>query len=296
MNWDDLRYFLSVATHGSTLAASAALKTSQSTVFRRIGALEEVLGVKLFERQPSGYVLTAAGTALLPLAQKVEAAVSDVTQVAGREARQELSVIRLSVPDAALDYVLPPVMAEFRKKYPDIRLEILASPKQLDLATGEADVALRSNPASDPALFGRRLVEERPTLVASRDYAERHPLPRTEAEVAEHAFIGLNGVLARVLADWFARVVPARRVLLHPDGIPSTLTAVRSGLGLGVLPQFIVDREPTLVAAPLVLPLDPFELWIVTHQRLQGSASVRALMDTVAAYVLSTTPKSKRRS
>lgn len=289
-DWDDLRYFLSVATHGSTLAAAAALKSSQSTVFRRIAAMEGRIAVQLFERQPSGYVLTSAGQALLPLAQAVLTAVENFEHFARSEVRQANTIIRLSVPDAALEYVLPPVMAEFRQVYPEVRLEIIASPRQLDLSSGEADVALRINPAPDPDVYGRRLVTERPVLAASRSYAQSYPLPRTEAEVAAHHFIGVSGLLATVLGDWLERAVPAHRVLLHPDSIGSALTAIRSGMGLGVLPQFIVDREPTLIAAPLPLPIQASELWIVSHRRLKGSAVVRSLMDMVATYVLATTP------
>ena len=289
-DWDDLRFFLAVERHGSTLAAGAALGASQSTVFRRIAALEKTLGVALFDRRPSGYGLTPSGHDLLPLAREVEAAAQALAHAASGEARRQLTVIRFSAPDAALEYMLPTVMAGFRERYPEVRLEILVSPKQLDLAGGEADVALRANPASDADLFGRRLVDEQPTLCASREYAARHGLPATDAEVAEHDFIAPAGVLAAVLADWVAAHVPPARIMLTPDGVPSTLTAVRSHVGLAVLPQFIVDREPSLQAAPLRLPIEPFELWILTHRRLRRSAPVLALMDLVADYVLATTP------
>lgn len=290
-DWDDLRFFLSVATHGSTLAASAALGASQSTVFRRIGALEAALGVALFDRRASGYTPTAAGEALLPIARRIAGEVEAFAEAAAREGRRQTTVIRFSAPDGAMEHLLPPVMVGFRAQYPDVRIEIVTSDRKVDLASGEADVALRANPSSDAALFGRRLCLERPALTASRAYAERHPLPAIESDVAQHAFIGLTGVLADLLADWSARNVPPERVLVRPDNIASTLTAVRSGLGIAVLPQFLSDRDPSLVAAPLPLPIAPFEMWIVAHERLRRTPAVRALMDAIAEYVIATTPR-----
>lgn len=289
-DWDDLRFFLNVATYGSTLSAARSLRTSQSTVFRRIGALEVALGLSLFERRPSGYVLTAAGAALLPVAKQVEAGVALFVDTAAQALAQTNGVVRLSAPDSALEYMLPTVMEGFRERYPDVRIEIVVSDRQLDLATGEADVAMRANPASDPALFGRRVGEDRPVLAASRSYAERRALPRTDAEVADHDFINLTGRLPTMLADWFTRVVPKSRILLQPDTMVSAVTAIRSGLGISVLPQFVVDRDPDFVAAPLQLPLKPIELWVLTHERLRGSPPVRALMDLIAEYIVSTTP------
>jgi len=287
-DWTDLRFFLAVALNGSTMAAGAALKTSQSTVFRRVGALEDELGVTLFERRASGYTLTPAGTALLPLAQRVEAEVEVFMRAAASEGRRQTTVIRFSAPEIALEYMLPPVMAAFRERYPDVRVELIASDRKVDLASGEADVAFRSNPSEDADLFGRRIAYDRPQLTASRDYAARHPLPATDAEVADHDVVSPTSVLAALLAEWFTRTVPAHRILLAPDSMGSALTAARSGLGLAILPQFIADRDPLLVPAPLELPLPTFELWVVSHQRLRGSPEIHAFMDFIVDYVAAT--------
>ena len=293
-DWNDLQFFLSVAERGSTLAASTACGTSQSTVFRRIAALEEALGMALFDRRPSGYTLTPAGTALLPFAQDVEGAVARLDAAAAGERRQQTSVIRFSAPDVVLEFMLPPILGAFRERHPNVRIELIASDRKLDLAKGEADVALRTNPsASDIDLFGRRVAHDRPLLAASRAYAERHGLPATEAEVADHSFISLTSVLAALLGEWCARNVPKHCVVLQPDSLASTLTAVRSGLGLSVLPQFLCDRDANLVAAPLLLPVATYELWIVSHERLRGSPAVRALMDLVAGYIRDSAPSGR---
>lgn len=288
-DWNDLRFFLAVAERGSTLAASTVRRTSQSTVFRRIAALEQSIGVTLFERRPSGYALTPAGAALLPLAQTIESAVGSFSDAAARERRRQTAVIRFSAPDVVLEYMLPTILGAFREQHPDVQIELIASDRKLNLANGEADVALRTNPsASDADVFGRCVAQDRPLLAASRAYADRHGLPTTEAEVAGHSFISLTSVLATLLAGWCARNVPRHRIVLQPDSLASLLTAVRSGLGLSVLPQFLCDRDPDLVAAPLQLPIETYELWVVSHERLRGSPAVRALMDLVAKYMRET--------
>lgn len=292
-DWGDLRFFLAVADGGSTLAAGAALKTSQSTVFRRIQALEEALALTLFEKRASGYALSAEGTALLPVARRVAREIDAFAVAAEGERRKGMAIIRFSAPDIVLEYMLPSVMTAFRDRYPDVQIELLATDRKVDLAGGEADVALRGGAApTDPELFGRRLAYDMPTLTASRSYAERHPLPTTSEEVAEHSFISLTTAFAGALGTWFSTWVPKQRVMLQPDSIAGTLTAVRSGLGLAVLPRFLTDRDPSLVAAPLVLPVEPYELWIMTHERLRDAPAIRALMDFVASYVLTTTPRS----
>jgi DNA-binding transcriptional LysR family regulator len=287
-DWNDLRFFLAIAEHGSTLAASAVCGTSQSTVFRRIAVLEQDLGVPLFHRRTSGYVLTSAGEALLPLARTIKAEVSRFEEAAACEQRQQVTAVRFSAPEVALEYLLPTIAA-FRTSNAGVQVELVSSDRRLDLATGEADVALRTSPTSAEAgLFGRRLCYERPQLVASRSYAARHALPLSDAEVRDHDFVGLIGNLAALLSDWLERNVPRERIILQPNSMGSTLSAVRAGLGISVLPQFLCDREPDLVAAPLTLPVPTFEMWIVSHERSRGNIVVRGLMDEVARYIANT--------
>ncbi len=277
------------AEQGSTLAASAVRKTSQSTIFRRIAALEQDLGVTLFERRLSGYALTPNGAAMLPLAQRVESAVARFSDATAGERRRQTAVIRFSAPDVTLEHILPAILGAFRDRHPDVQIELVASDRKLTLANGEADIALRIDPSeSDADVFGRYVAQDRPLLTAGRACADRYGLPATEAEVAEHSFIDLISVLATLLSDWYARNVPPHRIVLRPDSLASTLTAVRSGLGLTVLPQFLCDRDAEFVAAPLQLPIAAYELWIVSHERLRESSAVRTLMDLVARYTKET--------
>jgi DNA-binding transcriptional LysR family regulator len=291
-DWNDIRWFLAVAEHGSTLAAARSSHVSQSTVFRRIAALEASLGLLLFERRASGYDLTEDGAALLPAAGEMAKAAEALSRVAAERQRNLSGTVRLSAPEIVLAHVLPPVIGRFRALYPAIKLELVATDRRVDLGAGEADVALRGGSApTDPALFGRRLTYDRSVIAASRSYADKAGLPQSMTELAAHPLIRLDppGAPPELLERLIA-CLPDDAVVLRPNTMTAVLSAVRGGLGLGILPRFIVDREPELVHAPIVLPLPEFELWIITHERRRHSAPVRALMDFVSAYVLASQP------
>ncbi len=293
-DWNDLRWFLAVAEHGSTLAAAKAHGVSQSTIFRRVAALEGALGLPLFERRPTGYVLTDDGVALLPAANDIAAAVERLSRIAAERKRTLSGTVRLSAPEIVLAHVLPPVIGRFRTLYPAIKLELVATDRRVDLAAGEADVALRGGAApTDPALFGRRLTYDRSVIAASRSYVASAGLPHSIADLARHPLIRFDppGVPPALL-EQLSACLPEDAVVLRPNTMTAVVAAIRGGLGLGILPRFVVDREPDLVHAPIELPLPVFELWIITHERRRHSAPVRALMDFVAAYVLaSQTPE-----
>ncbi|MBW6528961.1 LysR family transcriptional regulator [Sphingomonas sp. RHCKR7] len=292
-DWDDIRWFLAVAEHGSTLAAARASRVSQSTIFRRIAALEAALGLSLFERRSSGYTLTEDGAALLPIAAQIAANVEHLSRVAAERQRSVAGTVRLSAPEIVLAHVLPPVIGRFRALYPAVKLELVATDRRVDLASGEADVALRGGLApTDPSLFGRRLTYDRSVVAASRAYADAAGLPQSLADLRDHPLIRFDPPGAPTpLLDQLVACFPDEAVVLRPNTMTAVVAAVRGGLGLGILPRFVVDREADLVHAPIVLPLPVFELWIITHERRRHSAPVRALMDFVAAYVLAEQPQ-----
>ncbi len=149
MEKSDWHIFLAVVRDGSTLAASRKLRVSQSTVSRRIDALEAALGLKLFDRRSSGYVLTDSGAALVPKAEAIERAVADALTSARQQSRGLAGEIRFTTPAAFGQTFMVPALRDFRLAYPDIQVELVASEDLLDLGAGEADVALRAGPKAD---------------------------------------------------------------------------------------------------------------------------------------------------
>src|SRR5687767_5985395 len=158
LDWNDLRYFLAVADHGSTLAAGRAMRVSQTTVARRIAALEEALGLPLFEKRQAGYVLTAGGEELLERARQVEAAASGFAEASAALARDSTGSVRITTQEIFANTLLAPMLRELHERHPQIVIELDTQQELLELGEGQADIALRSTAQEPPAgTVGRRL-------------------------------------------------------------------------------------------------------------------------------------------
>ena len=168
-DWNDLRHLLAVAREGSTLAAAKALDVSQPTVQRRLAALEESIGRKLVERHPTGYRLTELGKALLPHAEDVERSVEAFQRQLMSEGEELTGTLRVTCPEGMASRLLAPVIETFREKYPELRVDLIMTDRRLDLAKGEAEVALRMHePGDDRSLRAGSPIHRGPFLRASR--------------------------------------------------------------------------------------------------------------------------------
>lgn len=295
-DWNDLRSFLAVAQSGSTLAAARALRVSQTTVARRVAALEEAIGLKLFERRQAGYVLTPVGEALLDQARAVETAAGAFSDAAAAQGREASGTVRLTTLEIYAVTILPPILRDLHAAHPAIHIELDTSEEPRDLASGAADVALRgSTGPTGSGLVGRRIAPDPWTLYCSRGYAAAHGVPRTRAELGRHPLIGGGGdkVWHRYQA-WLRRHELESAVAIHHDSVMGMLAAVRSGFGLAVLPGFVADRDPELVRCLPPIEGDEAALWLLTHERLRHTPRVRAVLDFLAERLTSLARESAR--
>ena len=281
MDWNDLRYFLSVADHGSTLAAGRALRVSQTTVARRIAALEEAIGFPLFEKKQAGYALTPAGEGLLERARQVDMAASAFSEAAAAEKRDTSGTVRITTQEIFAVTLLGPWLKELHERHPEIMIELDDSQDFRDLGEGEADIALRSAYGDlGSGVVGRRLGPDDWTLYCSRGYAAEHGVPTTRAELKKHAFIGGGGPkLWRAYSAWLHDLGLDDRIIMHHASAMGMMSAIRSGLGIAVLPCIVADADSDLVQC--VPPKDGHErsMWLVTHERVRRSPRVRAVID-----------------
>lgn len=276
-NWDDLRIFLAVARAGTLSGAARTLRVNHSTVFRRIGAFEEGLGVRLFERLPNGYVLTAAGEEMREGALRVEEEITGLSRkVTGQDLRLS-GTVRVTTIDMLAFGLLPRHLAGFRKAYPGIALELVIGNATLNLSRREADVALRVGNEPPETLVGRRVGKLVFAVYASVEYSELSPEP----DLALHDWIGLDSEHAALMRR-FSAFLPGVQPVLRANSVAAALAAAQAGLGLAPLPCGLADREPDLVrVAPL--PDDfTLDLWLLTHEDLRGTARIRALLDYIA--------------
>jgi DNA-binding transcriptional LysR family regulator len=280
-DWNDLRYFLAVAHEGSTLAAGRALRVSQTTVARRIAALEEAIGFPLFEKRQAGYTLTPAGEDLLGRARHVDSAVNAFAEAAAAEKRDTSGTVRITTQEVFAVTLLAPMLRELHERHPEIMIELDDNQEFRDLGEGEADIALRSAFGDlGPGVVGRRLGDDDWTLYCSRDYAAKHGVPSNRAELRNHAFIGGGGPkLWRAYSAWLHELDLDDRVIMHHASAMGMMSAIRSGLGLAVLPSIIADAEPDLIQC--LPPRDDHgrSLWLVTHERVRHTPRVRVVID-----------------
>ncbi|MFT3810132.1 MAG: LysR family transcriptional regulator [Micropepsaceae bacterium] len=283
--WSDIRFLLAVARTGSSLAAAAEVRSSQSTVSRRIDALEAALGLKLFERRAQGYALTDQGRTLLDLAERAEAAMLAIADAAAMARRQLSGRIRFAVPPNGSDpAIMVPVM-QFMQAHPGVIVEVVPGLAFDDIASGDADVAFRAGPRPpEPDLVVRKVGEVVWQGCCSRAYALKHGLPAGWHDLQGHTLIGAEGQLADSL--------PLRRFAelvgdcpLRGTSLETLVGYVRVGAGISVLPEVTIDSMEDVI--PCLPPLDdaPSEAWLITRDDLRKTPHVRAFLDHMAVHL-----------
>jgi len=286
-DWDDLRYFLAVARHGSTTAAARALKLNQSTVQRRLTELERRIGRKLVRRHASGYRLTELGREMVAHAEGVERAVLAFEQHLGQTGRDAVGVIRVTCPEPIVFRITQSSLLDrFHARYPQYRVEFVMSDKYLDLAKGEADVALRSGDTEDGELVGRKLADSLWAVYASRRYIEQHGRPERVEDLERHFVIGLDESMAKHRAAvWLARVASGAKVVARNSSILGLVYAVKSGIGLAPLPTALGDSEPDLERVLGPIP-ELARVWrVLAHPDLRRAPRVAALFEFMSEEI-----------
>lgn len=280
-DWNDWRFFLGVARSGSTLAAAKEMRVSQTTVARRVAALEEALDLTLFERRPGGYTLTSTGDALVAEAEEIERTALRTQAMAVAHGREASGTVRLTSEDIFVIGLLALHIGPLRDRYPAIRIEFDSSPGLRDLAGGEADIALRSTSKDQPAgVVGRSICVDDWTLYCSRSYADRHGVPTSIPDLKHHAIIGGGGgQLAREYGAWLEQAGLSDRVTIEQASATGLLTAARTGLGIAVLPCIVADGEPDLIRCAPPPAHENRQLWLLTHERVRHNPAVRAVID-----------------
>lgn len=222
---------------------------SQPTVTRRIDVLEHVLGLTLFERDTRGFRATRAAERLLPCAESVEAAMCRLTDEASAARRTILQPIRITAPRRNFSPLFSAILAEFNVLHPAVRFELISSYELLDLAAGEADVAIRiAAQVTDERLICSRLTEVTSTLFASRGYAAAHGLPASEHELAGHSFVVYDpSPSPRGINSWLLQRIGTDQIVSRSADAESVCAAIAAGLGIGPVPVSLAVDYPTMV-------------------------------------------------
>lgn len=277
--WDEIRTAWQVARLGTVSGAAEVLGVHHATVIRHIDALESRLGVRLFQRHARGYSATDAGRELLDVAQ---GASDRFEQLAARIKGQsetvsgELIVTAISgIPD-----LLSPVMTSFQAQHPGLLIRLLTDMRLFRLNSGEAHVAIRAGAKPDDADYVvQKFVSLRVALYGTRDYVARNGLPRSEADLAAHRFVGPDDQSARApFYVWLRQAVPATAITFRTSEVGATDAAVRAGAGLGFMRVCQGGEDPDLVEVMPARPEWATPLWLVTHVDLHRTLKVQSFL------------------
>jgi DNA-binding transcriptional LysR family regulator len=284
MDWNDLRYFLAAYRHRSLAGAARELECEYTTVGRRLAALEAALSTTLFIRTPEGLAPTPAANDLMPLAEHVERSVFAIElRATGHDDRAE-GVVRVTCAEGFSAYIVDQ-LAALRAQHPKLVVEIIADLRPLDLARGEADIALRMGPTTQRELIERTLCVMSWQLFAAKDYVERRGAPDSVDNLRGHDIVGYDDFLAHVPgARWLTEHGDGATVVFRGNSLRAVIDAAVAGLGVTVLPYFLATRERLQLLAPDVLGTRA--LSIVVHPDLQNVARVRAVIDFLSAAIL----------
>ena len=283
--WDDFRLIKAIADVRSLPAAAALIGINHSTVFRRLGQIEEALGAKLFERHRSGYTLTTVGEEMVALAQRVD---DDITAFTRKMAGREIAPageLRVTTNDSLLVHLLTPLFAKFRTTCRNVRLDVVLANQELNLSKRDADVAIRATDNPPETLVGRRIATIAWALYGRADaFPEPHTIP--QEDLFEHDWVSLGENLASLKAVKFVHQhVPSERIGYRVNTVLGLAEAVEQGLGIGHLPCFIGDARPDLVRLAPPNPEFSADLWLLTHPDLRHSPRVRVFLDFLAAEI-----------
>jgi DNA-binding transcriptional LysR family regulator len=273
MNWDDMKVLLALARAGSTRKAAKLLSVSNTTVMRRLEALEEAIGGQLFDRTPDGFRQTALADQLLPVASQVEEMLLEAQrQVTGRDSELK-GLIKLSLPAVPVTHLSESVAA-FGVRFPMIELDITVSDQPVDLARREADIAVRGIPKHKRP--PKDIVGIKLGRISIGYYVHRELLQNAHRGLSELTVIKASG-RAFSLGDLPSAESLGLRARHLIDGITPRTVAVANKLGVAALPCFLARQYPNLALLPGVPSAHWGYTWLLHHKDLRKTARIRAL-------------------
>lgn len=291
-DWNQVRAFLATAEEGSLSAAARALGLTQPTLGRQVAALEEHLGVPLFERVGKALVLTPSGQLLVEHVREMGAAAERLSLVASGQVQSVEGVVRITATEMMSAFALPQLVRQMREAEPGLVLEIVATNSLSDLRRREADIAIRNTEPTDPDLIAKRIRDDTGGIYASEDLIARMKPIRTLSDLAHAPLIGFdeNDGFIEALAKRGAPVGRDNIVALSKNHFVHWELA-RAGVGLGVNSTNIGDRTPGMMRLLEDELTFTFPIWLVAPRELRTSRRVRLVFDALAEHVKAVPPR-----
>ncbi|MEL6374410.1 MAG: LysR family transcriptional regulator [Pseudomonadota bacterium] len=288
MDWDKLRIFHAAADAGSFTHAGETLQLSQSAISRQVSALERDLGATLFHRHARGLVLTEQGELLYKAASEVLNQLQTVETMLADTTSKPTGELRVTAPMGLGTVWITQRLREFFELYPDIRTELLLADEQLDIAMRAADVAIWAVAPTQSDLIRRPLFTMHMHAFASAQYIRRFGTPRSAADLDKHRLISFSspqGHLARVNSlETLGRSPESPRLpALRANSLVAIKYAIRAGVGIGIIPDYLTEEETDLVPILRDLELPNLPIYFVYAEEMRGSKRLQVFRDFLVA-------------
>lgn len=275
LDWEDLRFALALARHGSLSAAARALRVNHATVSRRIERLQAAIGQLLFDRRKEGYRLTDTGEMVLDQLTRMDEAVLSMLSLPMTV--EDGGLVRLTAARVLADTFLIDRLGELRRRLPTTDIEVIGESRVISLARREADIAIRLGRPKDSELIGRKIGQVGYGFYASAGYlgdlAKGGPLQ----------FVGFDPDSDFVAeAAWMKREFPGQRIAFRSNSQSAQAAAARAGFGIALLPHYLALDDPELQSAPIEAETPMREVWMLMRSDLAGKPRIRAVAEEIA--------------
>ncbi|MDQ2095893.1 LysR family transcriptional regulator [Rhodalgimonas zhirmunskyi] len=283
VDWALVQAFLAVAEAGSLSGAARALGRSQPTLGRQVKALEDQLGLRLFQRHPKGLSLSPGGEGLLSPARAMGDAMGEIALYAAGHEAGAAGTVRITASEMVSHYLLPSILVQLRQEAPEIEIELVASDTTENLLYREADIALRMYEPRQLDLVARRLGEIEIGVFAAKSYLARRGWPAGPDDLSQHDLVGYDRS-ELILRGMREGGIEMRRedFALRCDGQVIYWELVRAGGGIGFGQVPIAEGDPLIARLELGSPMPTLPLWIAAHREMRHAPRVRRVWEALA--------------
>lgn len=278
MNWDDLRIFLAVARRKKLASAAADLKLDITTISRRIKRLENSLGQTLFERLRTGHTLTSHGNNLFAYAEQIETGFETIGRSKDSAPNSPSGTIRVSVAEGFGAELLAPVLGQFKKRFPDIEIDLVSGSGFLSLSKREADVAIGLARSKSKHIVSQLLRTYKLHLYAHRNYFNSHPIVEALSDLENHTLIDyVDDLIYSDQLRYFEEHLSGYRPTIRSTSIIAQKNLVANGAGLAILPDFLAQQD-LLKVLPHQIQFER-QFWFSHHQSVAPLGKIKAFKD-----------------
>lgn len=285
-DWNHIRAFLATVDEGSFSAAARSLGLTQPTLGRQVAALEEELGIALFDRAGRGMILTQPGRELLDHVRMMSDAADRIALTASGQSQTIEGEIRITASQVMATHILPPFLRILSDAAPQLHVDLVADDSLRDLQKREADIAIRHVRPDQPELIARLVREANARLYAASDYLDRRGRPASVEDLQAHDFVSFGD------DQWMLEFLNSLGLNLGTHNIRhgsasgvAAWALVEQGLGIAIMSDHVARRSAGIEAVLPATGQVRFPIWLTTHRELHTSRRIRLVFDMLGEFL-----------